>query len=58
MEKLKKALIHDDEIELIWQNLDKSDVNENSSNEMIFAYFEKAEGRYYLKSINYDRNSG
>lgn len=55
--KAQEALILDDKIELIWQNLDKSDVNENSSNEMIFAYFEKADGRYYLKSINYDRNS-
>ena len=55
--KAQEALIHDDKIELIWQNLDKSNVNENSSNEMIFAYFEKADGRYYLKSINYSRNS-
>ena len=55
--KAQEALIRDDKIELTWQKLDKSDVNENSSNEMIFAYFEKAEGRYYLKSIDYSRNS-
>lgn len=52
--KAQEALIHDDKIELIWQNFDKSDVNENS---YISAYFEKAEGRYYLESINYDRNA-
>ena len=52
--KAQEAFISDDRIALTWQKLDKSDVNENS---YISAYFEKAEGRYYLESINYGRNS-
>lgn len=55
--KAQEALIRDDNIELTWRNHDKSDVNENSSNERLSAYFEKAEGRYYLNSVTYARNS-